>query len=100
MVGHNLPPNLDRANISENLGKAAALPFLPLITSLSISHLKFAGAGGVIVIKDKDTTRIVTFKIRKRGKKKKKISGISNFDCTQPLTALLQCSKGNFTVRK
>ena len=32
---HNLPsPGLDRVNVSENLGKAAALPALPLITSL------------------------------------------------------------------
>ena len=32
MVGHNLPPpDWDRVNVSENLGKAAALPALPLI---------------------------------------------------------------------
>ena len=36
MGGHNLPPppNWDRVNISENLGKAAALPALPLNTPL------------------------------------------------------------------
>jgi hypothetical protein len=31
---HNMPPGWDRVNISENLGKAAALRALPLITSL------------------------------------------------------------------
>ena len=35
MGGHNLPPDRDRINISENLGKAAALPALPLITSMT-----------------------------------------------------------------
>ena len=34
MVGHNLPPDWDSVNVSENLGKAAALPALPLITHL------------------------------------------------------------------
>ena len=37
MVGHNLPsppPEGDSVNVSENLGKAAALPALPLITPL------------------------------------------------------------------
>ena len=36
MVGYDLPPTpgWDRVNISENLGKAAALPALPLITPL------------------------------------------------------------------
>ena len=34
MVGHNLPPSpdWDRVNWPENLGKAVALPALPLIT--------------------------------------------------------------------
>jgi hypothetical protein len=31
-------PYLDRVNVSENLGKAAALPALPLITPLHIIH--------------------------------------------------------------
>ena len=34
MVGHNLPPDWDSVNVSENLGKAAALPLLALITPL------------------------------------------------------------------
>ena len=35
MVGHNLPPLIEIGlTISENLGQAAALPSLPLITPL------------------------------------------------------------------
>ena len=37
MGGHNLPPGWDRVNVSENLGKAAVLPALPLITTLKVS---------------------------------------------------------------
>ena len=37
MGGHNLPPlvEIGLINVSENLGKAAVLPALPLITPLS-----------------------------------------------------------------
>ena len=34
MVWDNLPPEGDRVNVSENLGKAAALPALLLITPM------------------------------------------------------------------
>ena len=56
MVGYNPPPPLDwdRVNVTENLGKAAALPALPLIKeigdeepcySTKISIFSFTWAG-------------------------------------------------------
>ena len=41
MGGHNLAPHgWDSVNASENLGKAAALPALPLITPLPLECVK------------------------------------------------------------
>ena len=36
MAGHKRPLLIDRVNVSENLGKAAALPVLPLITPMQL----------------------------------------------------------------
>ena len=41
MVWHNLPPISDRVNISENLGKVAALSSLPLIMPLNYKFFSF-----------------------------------------------------------
>ena len=40
IVGHNLPPppDSDRVNIFENLGEAAALSALPLVTYAPVTH--------------------------------------------------------------
>ena len=44
MVGYNLPPtpDSDRVNVSWNLGKAAALPFLPYPKDIQIAAILLA----------------------------------------------------------